>query len=1543
MFGTLYAQNENITLNFSARNICSYTPLDSIKIENTSRGGKMKLHEPDTAVSFVFTNINDLESDRDNLFVSNNYPNPFHFETEIDIYVPEEDFFIFSAYDIMGGRIANLETTLRSGMHTLTFTPDGKSQQIVFVVRSQKYSEERQIMLHIGTGNQQKAKITHSEAKNKSMPQTKSASDDFAYEIGDKLEFTGYITDDYNNPMLKKISDAPIIDTDYLFNFNNVPPEAPANILGEELIFENQAGVEYIVEDAIDVITYIWSIPDDWEITEGQGENSIIVTSGEKSGNIEVKAKNNCGTSAPGSLYVSLISESANPPEVETFEVIEKSETSAIAGGNVISEGGIEISKRGIVWSTEELFTLENNDGITDEGTDMGEFESMLTNLMPGTRYYFMAYATNKIGTGYGEVIKFTTPEIKNIKCANDSITLSFENYKEGTIEWQRSEDLKFWETIPNSNSTKYTILPEESMYYRAVAKFSDRQPFYSRITFVKTVPLANAGFDRIIPGNEVYLNANTEEGSTGKWSILEGSDGVLSNINDNNAYFQGTDSIYSLTWELTNQCGTVRDTVKLRFRENEYIDNKVIVDTTDAILSSPAELARGIYKIRFSEPFPEITDSTVLVGITDGGFLREVETFTLEDNIFTIHTKQASLDDITRQGAFDLAQVFSIDTALTSNNNKTGDYIRLNQMPTREQLNADTKFRTGNYYYILEQDPLYLHEGVKLDKEYRKSEGEAFINLTFENTLLDVGAADLTLSGYYSFTPNFVADLDYTRLTLNSFRMGLSNATVEKNIKLSLNSSAEYDIAETEFTLLSASRSTLMIIGGVPVVVRANFSIGGEFNASLEAAISAAVEVTQTDTYNAYIEYRDGGWSNVYNASNRVSTDQSLSVSGSLEQDFSIGPRLSFDIYRIVGPYIDLSFYEELGLCMKDFNWIAGLDLGASLQLGAKAEVLGRELFDISRTSSRSYFHYSFPYKIEAWSGNNQSYEIGEKVEHNPRVKVSSNRGLPLPMARVMFSPQNGGSVKDSIITANPLGFAETTWAPGDSIQSNLEVFVLDCEGNQINNSPITFTAYADTTDICTNSSLSVGIVQIDSIISPEAQMGYPPYTYSTDGVSFSEEVPEEIVEPGVTYNFTVKDDEGCTAFISYMEPDPCEDTDLSLNIVKMGDTITIEAQGGAPPYTYSTDGENFSQQIPEITLEPGTVYNFVVEDQYGCTAMASHHEPDECEVLGLELDIVLDDDIVTVEAYGGIPPYYYSVDGENFLEEVPEFEIEHGVTYEFWVMDSVECFAMASYNSCVESGLELNITILGDNIIAEAESGTEPYLYAIGDTLNFSSGNTFGVPSGTHTVFVKDSLGCIVTQEVKKMECYDGLLIGNQCWMGENLNLDIGNSYCYNDDPVMCDVYGRYYDWETAMEACPVGWRLPNDNDWEQLRNYLISRGFNAPVEGVGAQITNRVGKAMASQLHWRTTTYLDGVPGNNPFLNNSSGFNGIPAGTAAITEDAQIFVNNRETARWWSSTQQSANHATTWLLKYDVYGLYDMKDSYKGYSHTIRCIKE
>ena len=88
-------------------------------------------------------------------------------------------------------------------------------------------------------------------------------------------------------------------------------------------------------------------------------------------------------------------------PVVTTTTVTRITATSATAGGSVVEDGGYPVIRRGVCYGTSSQPTIS---GLhTTDGAGTGDFVSQLTNLTPGSTYYYRAYATNGVGTVYGE------------------------------------------------------------------------------------------------------------------------------------------------------------------------------------------------------------------------------------------------------------------------------------------------------------------------------------------------------------------------------------------------------------------------------------------------------------------------------------------------------------------------------------------------------------------------------------------------------------------------------------------------------------------------------------------------------------------------------------------------------------------------------------------------------------------------------------------------------------------------------------------------------------------------------------------------------------------------------------------------------------------------------------------------------------------------------------------------------------------------------------------------------------------------------------
>jgi uncharacterized protein (TIGR02145 family) len=115
-------------------------------------------------------------------------------------------------------------------------------------------------------------------------------------------------------------------------------------------------------------------------------------------------------TNKAGTAYGTDISFSTTAqlvPSLATSVMTLIAQTTAVSGGNITADGNAAITAKGVCWATTAIPTINNS--FTTDGTGIGSFISTLTGLLPGTVYYIRAYATNSVGTAYGDELTFTT------------------------------------------------------------------------------------------------------------------------------------------------------------------------------------------------------------------------------------------------------------------------------------------------------------------------------------------------------------------------------------------------------------------------------------------------------------------------------------------------------------------------------------------------------------------------------------------------------------------------------------------------------------------------------------------------------------------------------------------------------------------------------------------------------------------------------------------------------------------------------------------------------------------------------------------------------------------------------------------------------------------------------------------------------------------------------------------------------------------------------------------------------------------------------
>lgn len=196
---------------------------------------------------------------------------------------------------------------------------------------------------------------------------------------------------------------------------------------------------------------------------------------------------------------------------------------------------------------------------------------------------------------------------------------------------------------------------------------------------------------------------------------------------------------------------------------------------------------------------------------------------------------------------------------------------------------------------------------------------------------------------------------------------------------------------------------------------------------------------------------------------------------------------------------------------------------------------------------------------------------------------------------------------------------------------------------------------------------------------------------------------------------------------------------------------------------------------------------------------------------------------------------------------------------------------------------------------------------------------------PAGTMTDMDSNTYGAIkigtqiwIDENLKSTRYNDGTLIPNVTDDTVWDKLTTGAYCCYKNEEKYINMYGLLYNWHAVNteKLCPAGWRVPDNKDWNTLRNYLGG--------------LCEAGKKMKSVNGWED--WAEGT--------NSSGFTGLPGGQYYGQND---FRYVGYTGSWWSSTpHEFPLNAWNWELSFNTSCFTDSYKSREG-GHSVRCIKD
>jgi len=176
-----------------------------------------------------------------------------------------------------------------------------------------------------------------------------------------------------------------------------------------------------------------------------------------------------------------------------------------------------------------------------------------------------------------------------------------------------------------------------------------------------------------------------------------------------------------------------------------------------------------------------------------------------------------------------------------------------------------------------------------------------------------------------------------------------------------------------------------------------------------------------------------------------------------------------------------------------------------------------------------------------------------------------------------------------------------------------------------------------------------------------------------------------------------------------------------------------------------------------------------------------------------------------------------------------------------------------------------------------------------------------------------------------------YKKVKIGNQTWMAQNLDRATTDSKCYLNSADSCAKYGRLYTWSDAKAACPSGWHLPTNAEWDQLYRYADgTTGTDSPYAGLTA------GRKLKAQDGWNSSG--PSGSGKTYVCEDAFGFAALPGGDGNSDGD---FDNAGYVGNWWSASEDDTNGA---YLRYmgNFYEFSGWNSYYKSALFSVRCIQ-
>ena len=345
--------------------------------------------------------------------------------------------------------------------------------------------------------------------------------------------------------------------------------------------------------------------------SDGNGQGSFISNITGLSGNttyyLRAYAYNDIGQG-----YGNEISFTTLPP---TFPVLTTTAAYSItnntaeSGGNVVNDGGAAITEKGICWSTSTNPTILHNK-IIEGSTETGDFYCSITGLTSTTVYFVRAYATNSVGTSYGNQVTFTTyPYAPVIATSGASLIKATSATISGNVTSDEGATIITrgicWSTLmnPTTANNKTNDGTGTGIFGGSISGFTPSTLYYARAYATNSVGTSYGNQVSFTTQSGVITLSTTNitsitstSASTGGNIANDGGDNVLSrgicwgtsiNPTTSNSKTIDGNGIGSFTSSMTGLSGSTTYFVRAYATNNvgTYYGNQVSFTTSPAIL----------------------------------------------------------------------------------------------------------------------------------------------------------------------------------------------------------------------------------------------------------------------------------------------------------------------------------------------------------------------------------------------------------------------------------------------------------------------------------------------------------------------------------------------------------------------------------------------------------------------------------------------------------------------------------------------------------------------------------------------------------------------------------------------------------------------------------------------------------------------------------------------------------------------------------------------------------------------------------------------